>query len=115
MKFEEEQEVWLKNEVTAFIQKRQQSQEIHDEGEVSFRIEDQSVVIFEKLKRWRHPFDSFESMIAKVTFVKASADWKVYWQKSDMKWHRYNPEPTAGHFDDFLEMVGFDAYGCFRG
>ncbi|MGH8716972.1 MAG: DUF3024 domain-containing protein [Burkholderiales bacterium] len=45
--------------------------------------------------------------VAKATYVKAQDVWKVFWQRADLKWHRYDPcslEVLGGEH----EKVGFD-------
>lgn len=41
--------------------------------------------------------------------------WKIFWQRRDLKWHGYDPVPTVGSVDKFLEVVDRDQYCCFWG
>lgn len=37
----------------------------------------------------------------------------MYWQRTDLKWHRYDPDPEVDPVDDFLAVVETDEYACF--
>lgn len=54
-------------------------------------------------------------MVAKTTYVKKSKTWKVYWQRSDMEWHRYEPTPEVKTLEDFLSLLEKDENCCFYG
>jgi len=53
--------------------------------------------------------------VAKATFVRTQAVWRVFWQRADLKWHRYEPEPEVPRLEDFVALVDRDQYGCFFG
>ena len=64
---------------------------------LKYRIESQSVVIFEvrPLRDWP------DEMVAKTTYVKKNRMWKVYWQRADLKWYGYEPVPEVGLLEAF--------------
>ena len=39
--------------------------------------------------------------------------WKAYWQRADLKWHRYDPDPEVDTINDFIKLVEEDEFGCF--
>jgi hypothetical protein len=51
---------------------------------------------------WRQPDRIIEDAVAKATYVKTQRVWKVYWQRADLKWHRYDPDPEVDSLDEFL-------------
>ena len=53
--------------------------------------------------------------MAKGTLVKATGEWRVYWQRADLKWHRYDPAPSVASLDEFVKLVGEDENACFWG
>jgi hypothetical protein len=53
--------------------------------------------------------------VAKSTYVKTQGTWKVYWQRRDLKWHRYDPDPEVGSVEEFLAIVDRDECACFFG
>ncbi|MFH6967747.1 DUF3024 domain-containing protein [Flavobacterium sp. FlaQc-28] len=56
-----------------------------------------------------------EYNVAKATFVKTENKWKVYWFKSDMKWHTYKPNEKVNNLKEFVKIIEEDKYNCFRG
>jgi hypothetical protein len=50
-----------------------------------------------------------------ATYVRRTNRWKIYWQRADLKWHAYPPQPEALLFEEFLTLVDEDKDGCFWG
>ena len=98
-----------------YIQSNRPPIEIRDQIDLGFRIENQSVIIFEIRPLWDNSSKKIEEMVAKATFVKSQNIWKIYWQRADLKWHRYDPLPEVEHFEQFLEAVDKDENCCFWG
>lgn len=105
----------LEKTVASHIEKQRPPVHIRKELDLAFRIEGQSVIIYEIRPAWRHPNEFMEHDVAKATFVKSQSLWKVYWQRADLKWHAYKPVETVKTIDDFLAVVKNDAYHCFYG
>jgi hypothetical protein len=105
----------IKLAVGVFVMSRRPSPEIRDKVDLHYRIERQSVVIFEVRPYWNDPTRILECPIAKTTYVRRSDTWKVFWQRADLKWHGYGPCPEVDELEDFLELVEEDEYGCFWG
>ena len=61
------------------------------------------------------PSEKIESSVAKAKYYKSRDEWKVYWMKSDLKWHSYEPVPEVKTLEVFFEVLEADAYGCFWG
>jgi hypothetical protein len=102
-------------EVRAFVEKRRPPPHIRDELDLGFRVNGQSAEIFEIRPLWRHPGEKIEEAVAKATYVKTQKVWKVYWQRADLKWHRYEPDPEVSSLQEFLALVDRDEYACFFG
>lgn len=88
---------------------------IRNEVDLGFRIENQSIEVFEIRPQWNNPSNKIEQPVAKATYVKNQKIWKVYWQRADLKWHSYEPVPTVKTLDEFFIIVGEDQYSCFFG
>lgn len=101
--------------VGAYIEKHRPPAHIRNEVDLAFRIAGQSIEIFEIRPDWRQPEVKNELPVAKATYVKKSGIWKVYWQRADLKWHRYDPAPEVKTVEAFLAVVERDEYGCFFG
>jgi len=89
--------------------------EIRDQLDISYKIENQSIIIFEVRPRWDNQAVKHESPIAKTTYVHAKKFWKIFWMRADLRWHGYEPKPHVKTLEKFLEIVTEDKYGCFWG
>jgi hypothetical protein len=105
----------IETEVGRFIESRRPPVDIRDQLDLGFRLENQSVVLFEIRPRWDKPAEKMESPVAKATYTKSRRVWKVYWMQSDLKWHRYPPLPEVAQLADFLTLVDEDEHACFWG
>jgi len=101
--------------VGQYVESHRPPTHIRNELDLSFRINGQSVEIFEIRPAWQRPGVKMESPVAKATYVKAQKIWKVYWQRADLKWHRYDPDPEVKTIEEFLVVVEKDEFGCFYG
>jgi hypothetical protein len=88
---------------------------IRNELDIGYRIENQSVVLFEIRPAFKDPSTKIEHAIAKATYLKKEANWKIYWIRADLKWHRYEPVPHAKNLEELLSVIEDDHYGCFYG
>ena len=101
--------------VGSYIEKHRPPVNLRNEVDLSFRIKGQSVEIFEIRPLWNNPEEKIEEAVAKATYIKRQKLWKVYWQRADLKWHRYEPDPEVDFIEEFLEVVERDEYACFFG
>ncbi len=65
--------------------------------------------------QWDDPSKIHKYPYAKATYVKRQGTWKIYWRRQDLKWHGYEPNPTASSIEGFLQVVDADVYHCFFG
>ena len=101
--------------VVQFIEKRRPPPHIRSQVDLAFRINGQSVEIFEVRPNWRDKSKVQEHSIAKATYNKSKRNWKVFWQRADLKWHSYMPNSEVDSIEDFLAVVQKDEHGCFFG
>ena len=101
--------------VQTFVEKHRPPPHIRPELDLGFRVSGQSVELFEVRPVWDRPQEKREHPVAKATFVRRQAIWKIYWRRAVLKWHRYEPLPEVANLDNFLAEVAKDEYGCFRG
>ncbi len=101
--------------VGAFIESRRPAAHIRPKLDLGFRVDRQSVEIFEIRPRFDSPEEKLEHSVAKATFVKSSGTWRVFWQRSDLKWHRYEPAPEVATLEEFVKLVSEDDHACFWG
>lgn len=105
----------VENAVSAFIARRRPPAHIRDEVDLAFRFDGRSVEIFEIRPVWNDPSQKIEAPVAKARHLKARGRWLVYWQRADLKWHKYGPMPEVETIEQFLALVAEDAYACFFG
>lgn len=101
--------------INAFLEKRRPPVHVRDKIDIACRMEGQSVEVFEIRPDWRDEAKKVEMSAAKATFVKSSNEWKIYWMRQDLNWHRYEPCPTVKSLDAFLAVIDQDEHCCFFG
>ena len=102
-------------ELEKFLAAKRPPAHIRAQLDFGYRINDQSVEIFEVRPSFRDPSHKTETPVAKTTYVKFQKVWKVYWMRQDLKWHSYPSTPQVRHFEEFLTLVTEDANACFFG
>ena len=98
-----------------YIEAKRPPVDIRDEVDLAYRVENQSVIVFEIRPAFRDKSRKIDEMIAKATYVKRANEWRIYWQRADLKWHAYEPNPTVQTLGEFLDILEDDQYGCFWG
>jgi len=98
-----------------YIEKVRPKEELRDKIDLTYKIENQSIIIYEIRPHYSKPGQKSESFVAKVTYVKAKDHFKVFWLRADLKWHSYKPNPTVKTIRDFIQVLEEDKYGCFWG
>jgi hypothetical protein len=102
--------------VGGFVERRRPPAHIRSQLDFGFRLKGQSVELYEIRPVWRGgPGEMMEHGIAKATYVRSRALWRVFWLRQDLKWHSYEPVPEVGTLEKFVEVVEKDAYACFFG
>lgn len=98
-----------------FLSNVRPEENLRDELDVCYKIEDQNVIVFEIRLTWTKPKTIVEMPIAKATFVKAQDYWKVYWMRANRKWELYGPKPYVKNIKEFADLVEDDSHSCFFG
>ncbi len=101
--------------VSSYIKRIRPDISIRSQLDISFRIEKQSVEIFEIRPHFKELKQKMEISIAKATFVRNKKLWKIYWQRSDLKWHIYPPCPVVKSVEEFIDVIEQDEHACFWG
>ena len=101
--------------VGEFIDQIRPPSELRMKIDISFKITGPSFEIFEIRPRWDDPSQKIESPVAKATYVKKSAQWKLYWMRENLKWYSYEPFPASNSIDEILKTIRDDEYNCFWG
>ncbi len=93
-----------KKAVSKFIEARRPPPEIRPKLDLGFRLEGQSVEIFEIRPDWQDPKNTMENSVAKATYVKQAKEWRVYWQRADLRWHRSPQDGLPQQRNDCEEL-----------
>ena len=88
---------------------------VRDQLRNGYRIENQNIFIFESRPRWDAPREWLDLDFAKITYVKSSGIWKLYWKRASGKWNLYEPHKESKKIDDLIATIDEDRYGCFFG
>lgn len=115
MAFSEFETKKIEKALVPFLEKRRPPISIRPKLDLGCRIAGQSVELFEIRPRWNKPEEILEPPFAKATYVRTQKVWKIYWRRSDLKWHGYEPNAEVGDIGEFLDVVDRDEYGCFWG
>jgi hypothetical protein len=99
----------------SFLDKRRPPVHLRKESDLGYRIDGNSIIIFEIRPFWKNPENTIEGPVAKATYIKKSDLWKIYWQRADLKWHGYELEPEVDTLEEFLKIVDEDECCCFWG
>lgn len=95
--------------------KRRPPLHLRDKVREGQRIEGSTVELFMMRPNFSNPRCWHEEAVAKARYVKTRKVWLVFWQRADLKWHRYQPQPEVGSLAAFLALVQADEYSCFWG
>ena len=98
-----------------FVERHRPPAHLRDKLDLSCRVSGQSVEIFEIRTLPNEPERKIEEAVAKATYVKAKDVWKIYWQRADLRWHRYDPSPEVDSLEEVLQIIDVDKYACFFG
>jgi len=88
---------------------------IKDELELIYRIKGHDVTIFEKRPDWDDPAENMEIPVAKLKYVRTKKEWRLYWQRRDLKWHAYDLLSSGPDLKELVDEIDEDPYCCFFG
>ena len=115
MAFTREQTLEVVEAMSHFMELRRPEEHIRPLLDFDYRIDGQSVIIFEVRPRHDKPEIKLEIPVAKTTFVQTTGKWKVYWMRSNLKWYGYDPNPQVNTILAFAKLVHEDKHFCFFG
>ncbi len=104
----------IKKVVGGLCQKRS-PEHLRDRVRVEYKIHGHDVVLYEVRPRWDDPTQFLEAPIAKLKLVRSRKIWRLFWERADMKWHKYEPLDSSKNITDLVNEIDADPYGCFWG
>ena len=98
-----------------YLEKIRPSVHIPEKLDITYLIENQSVILQEVRPIFQQYGKKMESGYAKATYIKSGDKWKVYWRRANLKWYKYEPRPEVKNLKEFVKLVEEDAHHCFKG
>lgn len=115
MAFTEEELKQWEPMIASCIEEERPPEEVRSQIDIGYAFEDQSIIIYTIRPKWNQPKEKMQIPAAKITWVRREQTWKIYWQRADMKWHRYDPLPQTNSLEEFIEELKEDPHACFWG
>lgn len=98
-----------------YVESIRPPEDMRERLDISYKIDKQSVILYEIRPLLLHPEQKIEFEYARATYVKSSGKWKVYWMRASGKWNVYDPMPEVAILKEFVRLVEEDAHHCFKG
>ena len=114
MAFSEEELKRIEHEVGGLC-KRRVPTHLQDEIRLRYAVTNQDVLIRELRPDWRDPSEWIETDIAKLRYVRAADEWRLYWKRASGKWWLYEPHSPSKTLSSMVNEIDFDSDGCFFG
>ncbi len=80
-----------------------------------YRVAGHDVLIYEARPAFREPTRWIEGGVAKLRFVRTAGEWRLLWQRANLKWQSYEPLPSSRDLAELVAEVDADPHGCFFG
>lgn len=103
----------IEKELEEFLDKRRPPGEMRHRLDINYKIENQSILIYEIRPGLIKPDEITETPVAKATFVRTRNVWEIWLPQSGLKWHVYEPVPEVNTVREFLTIVDEDDHLYF--
>jgi hypothetical protein len=95
--------------------KRRSPEQFRDELRLVYEVKGHDVSVYEERPDWKDARQWSSLPVAKFKYVRKDSSWKLYWMRSDMKWHLYEAPRGAKTLEALVEEVDKDPHGAFFG
>ena len=96
--------------------RRKTRPEYREQLEFIYEVSGHDVSIYEIRPTWQDPTDKTRMGVARFKFVRSRGEWRLYWMRRDLKWHRYAEDvSTASALEPLVRVVAEDCWGAFFG
>lgn len=95
--------------------RRKSPPHLRDRVRIEFRVARHDVLVFETRPAFRDPSHWVEHGVAKLRFVRAAGEWRLFWQRASLKWQSYEPLASSRDIKELLVEIDRDPHGCFFG
>jgi hypothetical protein len=115
MALTESQKLSIQQMMAAYLMEVRPPEHIRPQLDIGWRLEKQSVFLFEIRPQWNDETIIRHHDFAKATWVNTAKEWNIFWLRANGKWQTYDPLPTVVNLKRFLLEVASDPYCCFKG
>jgi len=95
--------------------RRRNRPEFKDELSLEYVVDRHDVVVFERRPRYGALVGVTDSPVARLKFVRATGEWRLFWMLRDLKWHGYEPLPSSDRLEELVAEIDDDPHCCFFG
>ncbi len=104
----------IERTVGKLCERRAPPPHLRHEISVGYRVEGHAVTLFERRPKWRG--EGFtEQEFAKLRFIRRAGEWRLFWQRADLKWHSYEPLASSTDLAELVTEIDTDPHACFFG
>lgn len=86
-----------------------------DELRTAYEVEGHSATMYEERSPWDGVGGWTRGGIARFRFSRSRGEWRLYWMRQDLRWHRYDPDEMPPDLDSRVAVVEADEFGAFFG
>ena len=94
---------------------RPEDLEIRKQVDMGYSFDEKTAILYEIRPSFMEEGAIDHIEFAKIRFYKSTSKWKLYWMRSNEKWHQYQPFPESTHLDEIINIIKKDEHGCFFG
>jgi hypothetical protein len=98
-----------------FLEAKRPPEHIRSQLDLGYSVAGHTVDLFEIRPDWQDKSRTRHTPVARIKFVRTKEQWFLYWMRSDLKWHAYQPDHVHHTLQSALETVAVDACCCFFG
>lgn len=103
------------DQVVGALCQRRSPARFWDQIRVGYSVKNQDVLIYESRPGWSNPSEWIASKIAKLRYVRAADEWRLYWRRASGKWWLYDTHTPSTRLSAMVKEIDVDSDGCFFG
>lgn len=88
---------------------------LRDKLRLEYRVTQHDVLLYETRPAFNDPSRWVEHGVAKLRFVRTAGEWRLFWQRANLKWLSYEPRASSRNIAELVAEIDQDPHGCFFG
>jgi hypothetical protein len=114
MAFSQQQLKQIERHVGGLCERRAPAH-VRDQFQLRYDINGHNIIIRESRPGWLGSSERIESDVAKLRYIAATNEWRLYWQRASGKWWLYESQSRSRTLPAMVNEIEADSYGCFFG